>query len=218
MAVYLHGVGLRMSRPLLCTKSRCNISRQMVTKPTDNPNLLLHKHNDVKRKRRQIPKMTAENRECHLSIFSRAGAISAYENNVSRQEASRHVLSTSLSLPLLPFPSCLSSLALISPTKHSPSCSPPESISPSPSAAVPQDDSILPSHAAQSKCEPFVDTATHVSATCTKMFAFVFGFLITQQDMRGCGPRHQQLSWLQTCADEFHPHVVNHNRGITLIT
>lgn len=77
-----------MSRPLLCTKSRYNISHQMVTKPTDNPNLLLPDVNDVKRKRRQIPKMIAENRECHLSIFSRAGAISAYENNVSRQEAS----------------------------------------------------------------------------------------------------------------------------------
>lgn len=52
-------------------------------------------------------------------------------------------------------------------TKHSPLCSPPKSISPSASAAVLQNDSISPSHAAQSKC----DRANTVPATCNKMFA-----------------------------------------------
>lgn len=65
---------------------------------------LIYKYNDLWRKHRQVPKMTAENRECHFSRFICAGAIAASENNVSRQEASRHVLSTSLLPRLLPFP------------------------------------------------------------------------------------------------------------------
>lgn len=68
--------------------------------------------------------------------------ISLWKCNVSRQEASRHVLSTSLSLPYSLSLPASPFFAPFSPT-NTPSCFPTKSISPSTDAAVLQDDSTL---------------------------------------------------------------------------
>lgn len=65
---------------------------------------------------KQIPKLTAENRECYLSIFSCAGEISAYENVMCPDRRPAGMLSALHPPSLLRLSFCLSFLPLISPT------------------------------------------------------------------------------------------------------
>ncbi len=91
----------------------------------------IYKYNDVSETETKTEVDSVEQGVLFIYIQPCRCDLSLWKCNVSRQQASRHVLSTSLSLPsLLPSSPFLSSLTPSSPIKSSPSCFPPKSSSP----------------------------------------------------------------------------------------
>lgn len=133
-----------------------------------------------------------------IYIQPRRCDISLWKRNVSRQEASRHVHSTSLS----PFSFCLSSLAQISPTKHSPSFLSTQirfTINQQSRASSWQRPSIT---CRTSHRQIWAMSLNTVYATYSKLFALFFS------DSRSCGPKGTEaidtdICWVSnTCGEQ----------------